>query len=249
MTPLVSVISVLYDIKKEYVNECIESLLNQTYSNLEIIFVDDCSPNIDYSYIKDLYPKIKLIRNETNLGLNRNVDKAFHLANGKYIVRVDSDDIIDNTLIEKEVNVLEKDETIGAVCCELKRFGKRHQLIKRPTFWNIAIPLSGKVNGYGYAGGMMFRRDLLDKIAIDPHFRICEDLDLHLQILNVSKIVSINEPLYHYRSHESNIMRNSNKNNERVNILNKILEKHRKINNLKRIKPISYNNKKKDKYF
>jgi glycosyltransferase involved in cell wall biosynthesis len=56
-TPLVSIVSLLYDVKTEYVNECIESLLNQTYKNIEIIFVDDCSPTINYDYIKKISSK------------------------------------------------------------------------------------------------------------------------------------------------------------------------------------------------
>lgn len=249
--PLVSVISLLYDTKIEYVNECIKSLLNQTYSNLEIIFVDDCSLHTDYSYIRDLSSKIKLFRNNKNLGLNRNVDKAFSLATGKYIVRIDSDDVIDKTLIEKEVKLLEKDETIGAVCCQLERFGRRHQLIKRPINWDIRIPLHGNVNGYGYAGGMMFKRELLKEVTIDPTLRICEDLDFHLQLLNKTKIVSIQEPLYHYRSHDNNIMLTSNKGNERINTVKRIIEKHRRLYQ-RDIKPqlkVTTRIKKRNEYF
>ena len=103
--PLVTIVSLLYDIKKEYVNECIKSLLNQSYKNLEIIFIDDCSPTINYDYITSISPKIKLVKNEKNLGMNKTAQKVFNMAHGKYVVRIDSDDVISRSLIEKEVIV------------------------------------------------------------------------------------------------------------------------------------------------
>ena len=133
--PLVSIVSLLYDIKKEYVNECIKSLLNQTYKNIEIIFIDDCSPTINYDYITKISPKIKLVKNEVNLGMNKTAQKVFNMANGKYVVRIDSDDIISRKLIEKEVAILERNPNVGAVCCDLMRFNKRRQHIRRPKVW------------------------------------------------------------------------------------------------------------------
>lgn len=243
--PLVSVVSLLYDTKIEYVNQCIDSILNQTYQNLEIIFVDDCSPNTNYDFITQLSSKIKLVRNETNLGFNRNSQKAFKLATGKYVVKIDSDDYIDSTLIEKEVMFLEKNPEYGAVCCELQRFGKKEQHIKRPKTWDIKVPLSGKISGYGYEGGMMFKTSLLSKISIDTNLPVCTDLDLHLQILENTKIKSIHEILYYYRSHDNNIMNSIHKSGKWKDIVNTIINKHKHIYCLSQIK----NNKKKNKYF
>jgi len=243
--PLVSIVSLLYDIKKEYVNECIESILNQTYQNLEIIFIDDCSPNIKYNYIKKLSPKIKLVRNKTNLGMNKTAQKVFNLATGKYVVRIDSDDIIDPTLIEKEVTFLENNPNYGAVCCELKRFGKRQQYIHRPVQWNLKSVLFGKINGYGYAGGMMFRTSLLSEIAINENYKMCEDFDFHLQILERMPIKSILEPLYYYRAHETNLC-NTIKTEERLQINATILAVHRKLYTEMHLSKLK---KKRDRYF
>lgn len=227
--PLVSIVSLVYDTKKEYVEQCINSILNQTYQNIEIIIMDDCSPNSNYDYLKELSPKIKLFRNEKNLGFNRNTQKSFDLAQGKYIVKIDSDDYIDPTLIEKEVKILETDTKYGAVCCELQRFGKQHSRIGRPVIWDLKKALyEDKGKQCGYEGGMMFRADLLSKISIDPHFRVCTDFDFNMQILEHSKIKSIHEPLYHYRSHDSNIMISA-RGGERIRIMQAIIKKHKKI--------------------
>lgn len=252
-TPLVSIVIPTYNTKKEYVDECINSILNQTYKNIEIIFIDDCSTEVSYDYLTTISSKIKLIKNNKNLGCCENVKKGFSLATGKYIVKIDSDDYIDLKLIEKEVNVLNNNLLIGAVCCDLHRFGKHNQIIQRPKNWNMKSILNGHVEGCGYAGGMMFRSKLLKEINIDSQFRVCEDFDFHLQILEKTQIKSINEQLYHYRSHSSNTMISA-KGGERVKTMKNILEKHRKIynsqNNIQMsIKYLKKPIKKKNKYF
>ena len=244
--PLVSIIIPTYNTKPEYLDECINSLLNQTYKNIEIIIIDDKSDKYDYDYITMKSPKIKLVKNEINLGCSKNVQKGFKLATGEYIVKVDSDDYIDTTMISKEVEILENNTNIGAVCCELQRFGKQTYLIKRPQKWSLDFALFvDKGNTCGYAGGMMFKSELLHDIDIDTQFRVCEDFDFHLQILEITNIYSIHEVLYYYRSHDSNTMITA-RNGERKNIMKKIIDKHKSIY----YKNIARNTRKKrNKYF
>ena len=246
-TPLVSIILTLYEIKPEYLNECLDSLLNQTYKNIEIIAINDCSPFTNYDYITEISPKIKLYKNETNLKMNKTVNKAFKLASGKYIVRMGSDDTFDKTLIEKEVKVLEENPKIGAVCCEIQRFGQEGYIIRRPQKWNLNEILAGQVRNVGYGGAMMFRSSLLQKISINENYKMCEDFDFHLQILEQMPIQSIHEILYFYRSHETNICKTV-KNQERLQIMNKIIQEHRKKTHIK-ISPTNKINKKRCKYF
>lgn len=225
--PLVSIILTLYNIDPNYLKECLNSLINQTYDNIEILCIDDCSP-IKYDDISKLSPKIRLIHNETNLGMHESVNKAFKLLKGKYAVRLGSDDKFDPTLIEKEVTYLEASPNLGAVCCQLQRFGDTEQLITRPKNWDYRTIVEKRLlAGTGYAGGMMFRVDLLDRILIDKAFKMCEDFDFHLQILRYAPIQSIHEILYYYRSHNKSLCR-SIRRTERWEIIERILEKHRK---------------------
>jgi hypothetical protein len=83
----------------------------------------------------------------------------------------------------------------------------------------------------GYAGGMMFRSSLLSKIDIDTQFRVCEDFDFHLQILEHTNIKSIHELLYYYRSHNDNIMISA-RGGERIETMKKILKKHKNMQNI-----------------
>lgn len=227
--PLVSVIMALYKIDKTYVEECINSLLNQTYNNIEILCMDDCSPDFDYAYLQEKSQKIRYYRNEVNIGLNKTINKAFTLVKGEYVVRLDSDDWFEKDLIEKEVNFLEEHKDYGAVCCELKRFGNHTQHIKRPLRWDYSDIVTNKIYaGTGYAGGMMFRKKLLETCKIDESLKICEDFDFHLQLLYHMPIGSIHEILYHYRSHNASLCSRTSR-QERWASLDKIMEKHRKL--------------------
>ena len=218
--PLVSIILTLYEIKKEYLIECLESILNQSYDNIEVIAIDDCSPTIDYSDIPTLSNKIKLYRNDINLKMNKSVNKAFNLVRGKYLIRLGSDDIFVKDMIKKEVEFLEKFDEYSAA-----------NTIHRPKEWILKdILFDNKLAGTGYAGGMMFRRDVLRYCSIDESLKMCEDFDFQLQILQHTQIASMREILYYYRSHDTNLCK-SVKRSERLELIDKILNKHRMIYN------------------
>lgn len=234
--PLVSIVLTVYEIPIEYINTCIESLLNQTYKNIEIIIVDDCSILNDYSYLKNLSPKIKLYRNETNLKMNKTLARCFELTNGKYIVRIGPDDYIDKTLIEKEVNILENNPNIGTVCCNIQRFEDQQKIIIRPNVWNLNKILQYELKGTGYDGGMMFRSCLLSSVSIDLKHKVCIDFDLQLQLLEQMPIETLNEILYYYRSN-NNCISHSVQGKARKVIMDEILNAHRKKLNIK-YKPI-----------
>jgi len=231
MKPLVSIIFSIYEIKTEYLNACLDSILNQTYQNFEIIAINDCSPKTKYDYITKLSPKIKLYKNEINLGLNKSLNKALKYVSGKYIVRLDCDDIFEPTLLEEEVNALENNQEYGAVCCELKQFGNGNRHITRPNKWDLKEILNGKLSGTGWAGGLMFRSNLLDKISINENYKMCEDFDFHLQILEQMPIMSIHKILYYYRIHNTNLCK-SIKRIERLSIIDKIISSHKKKLNI-----------------
>ena len=131
MKPLVSILLTVYEVNPDFLKECLESILNQTYDNVEILVIDDCSPNTDYKFIKKISPKIKLIRNRVNLGMQKSLNKLFKYVSGDYVLRLGADDLFDPTLIEKEVKLLEYNPAYGAICCMLQRFGIIQKKLKR----------------------------------------------------------------------------------------------------------------------
>ena len=109
--PLVSVIMGVYNTKPEYLKQAVESILAQTYDNLEFVIVDDGNRKdeiISYLHrIKQSDNRVKIIVNEENIGLTRSLNKAIDHSRGKYIARMDSDDISLPDRLLKQVEYME----------------------------------------------------------------------------------------------------------------------------------------------
>ena len=125
----VSIIITCYN-KEKYVKETIESALNQTYKNLEIVCIDDASTDNSRNILKELklkYNNIILLEENKNIGVVRARNKAIEIANGEYILPLDADDIIEPTYVSKAVDILDKNPQIGIVYCKAKFFGIKNE--------------------------------------------------------------------------------------------------------------------------
>ncbi|GBF23224.1 glycosyl transferase family 2 [Candidatus Gastranaerophilus sp. (ex Termes propinquus)] len=116
---LISVLMPVYNTREEYLRTAIESILNQTHSDLELIIVDDGSKNnateVVLSYVNAGESRIRLYRNETNQGLPKTRNRLFDLACGEFVALMDSDDISDPFRLEKQLDFLRKNEDITIV--------------------------------------------------------------------------------------------------------------------------------------
>ena len=101
--PLVSIIVPAYNVER-YIEECIDSLLNQSYKNIEIIVLDDASTDATRYLLKQYKGRIQIIENDTNQGQGARRNQGIKLAKGDYIYFVDSDDWIESKTIEELVN-------------------------------------------------------------------------------------------------------------------------------------------------
>lgn len=114
MEPLVSIITPLYNSEK-YIAETIESVLAQTYSNWEMIIVDDCSKDNSTKIVEEYQKKdrrIKLYRNEINKGVSYTRNRAIDLSQGKYIAFLDSDDLWKKEKLEKQIKFMEEKNVV-----------------------------------------------------------------------------------------------------------------------------------------
>lgn len=114
----VSVIISTYN-SKEYIGKTLESILQQTYTNIEIIIIDDFSTDGIKEYIKEEYniENIRFFRNDKILGTSTNRKKAIIYSKGKYIIFLnDKDKFIDNKFIEEAVDAMETDKKVAIVC-------------------------------------------------------------------------------------------------------------------------------------
>jgi len=132
---LVSVLIPCYNCE-EYVEEAVMSIIKQTYPNLEILVIDDGSTDNTGNILKILAkedPRIIYIKNEENLKLIATLNKGLNLCKGKYIARMDADDISLPTRIEKQVNFLEAHPEIGIVGTYTKNFGVNNKTWEMDT--------------------------------------------------------------------------------------------------------------------
>lgn len=135
--PLVSINIPVYKCEK-FILKCLESLKNQTYSNLEIILVNDCSPDksveiIEKFILENKELNIKLYHFSENNGLSVARNTGIENSTGKYIYMLDSDDYITEDCIEKLVKNSEKyncEISVAEVICEFEDTGERKQLFK-----------------------------------------------------------------------------------------------------------------------
>lgn len=129
----VSIIITCYN-KEKYVKDAIESAINQTYKNLEIICINDCSPDNSEEIIKTFEDKIIYIKNEINKGVIYSRNKAIKCASGEYIMTLDADDTIEPDYVKKTVKILIENPKIGMVYSKAKFIGTKNKIWNLPDY-------------------------------------------------------------------------------------------------------------------
>jgi len=102
-----------YEKNKQYLRVLLKTIKNQTYKNLEIFVVDDCSDEDPTPDIRIIFPDAKIIRNEENIGLLKSENKAIRMAKGEYIALLNQDLYLENDYIERLVKIMEQDHKIA----------------------------------------------------------------------------------------------------------------------------------------
>ena len=117
-TPLVSVVIPTYN-RLTYLKQAIQSVLSQTYSNFEVIIADDCSPEDPTPTVEAWQDsRLRVCRNQTNLGNGPNIARAFTLAQGKYVASLNDDDYWHPTFLETLIAPLEANDDVAIAFCD-----------------------------------------------------------------------------------------------------------------------------------
>lgn len=120
---LISLVIINYN-NKSYLQRCMTSIFNQTYKNLEVIFIDNESKDGSYDFMKEEYPNkdILLIRNKINNGYAGAANQGIKLSKGKYVMILNPDIIMEEDFIEKMHEFIDSDESIGALSGKLLKY-------------------------------------------------------------------------------------------------------------------------------
>lgn len=210
--PLVSVIMPVFN-SATYLRLAIDSILKQTYENIELLIVDDASTDNSIEIIKSFSSsKIRFFKNEKNIGVSATRNKMIDLLNGKYIALMDSDDISPNYRIEKQVDFLEKNSEYGLIGGHYERFSKGRFFKKRKIHKHSLFQEENQVKlnflGSIAAPTAMFRTSIIRKnnLYFDTNLKIAEDYDFWRKIGSFTKVTNIDEILLYYRKHSNNTM-------------------------------------------
>lgn len=238
--PLVSVIIPCYNTEK-YVEQAVRSIMNQSYKNLEIIVTDDCSTDNSFEILKKLADedsRIKLFRNESNLKIVKTLNKMIDLANGKYIARMDADDISLSMRIEKQVKFMEENPDF-AICGTNAWIINENNSVIGKSYLPVKLD---DVNIYiEYASpffhpAVMLRASIFKKNLYNEKYLYAEDFELWKRILLLGKGSNLKEKLFAYRILNTSISRNKTssvvQNNIKKDISRKIDSNAKKLRGL-----------------
>lgn len=209
--PKVSVLTPIYNTNPEYLRECIESILNQTFTDFEFIILNDSPDNKEIEKIVKSYKdqRIKYYKNEKNIGISASRNKLLDLATGEYIAIFDHDDISVPTRLEKEVKYLDENEGVGVVSGNLEYFGEKHYTTTHPEY-DHQIKASLTDNCYVAHTAAMIRKSVLDEnnIKYEGFYSPCEDYQLWNRLMSITHFYNIQEALVRYRCIEGNTSHN-----------------------------------------
>lgn len=192
-----------------YIKQSIESVLNQSYSPIELFIIDDGSTDNSKEIIEGYRnrPNLTIIYQQ-NKGLNATNNVALGLANGKYFMRLDADDFLDPKAVETMVAAMEKDPDLGLVFPDYYYVDadglvtgeeKRHDFETNVTLYDQ--PAHGACT--------MVRTEYLKKLGGYNESFTCQDgYELWVKFVLRHKVNNVNQPLFYYRRHGNNLTKN-----------------------------------------
>lgn len=214
--PEVSVIMSTYNESEIFLRTAIESILNQTFHDFEYIIILDNPKNTEHYHIVSEYQKkdsrIKLYTNEKNLGLTASLNKGLSVSKGKYICRMDADDISLSSRIEEEKKYLENNnyDLVGGITQVIDENNQPIYSIKKVPTDLKKIKKALKYNQVIAHPTWFGKKELFEKLNGYRQIPLCEDYDFTLRaVLNGYKISNINKVVLRYRMTSSSISRNN----------------------------------------
>ena len=197
MKKLVSVIIPSYNHEK-YISDCVLSVLNQTYKNLEVFVMDDCSTDNSFSILKKIKDeRLKIFRSKKNKGTVRTINELTKKCNGEYVAIIGSDDIWKKDKIEKQVDYLDKHDDVGAVFCLADIINEQGKKYVPDGGFNVDIfkyenVSSGKrmrlffeIGNHLCHSSSLIRKSVVDKIGFyDLAYRQLHDFEYWVRLVN-----------------------------------------------------------------
>ena len=214
MENLVTIIIPIYNAEK-YLSKTLESVLNQTYKNLEIILINDGSTDNSKEICTKFANEDKRIIfiDKENGGPSEARNKGLEISKGEYIAFVDSDDYLELNYIERLLETL-KDKGVQCVLCGYNRVydQKAEKIVREESiylnkeeFLSSILTVQG---GLGFTWGKLWKREEIQNIRFNKDIKIGEDALFCMEACkNIDKVFILNEALYNYKFNPNSIVR------------------------------------------
>ena len=193
-----------------YLEEAIESVLRQSFTDFEFIIFDDCSRDKSLEIIRSYDDqRIICISNRENKGLTINLQAGMKLAKGEFLARMDADDVCLTSRFEKQVNFLKANPDISILGTAVTFFNDNYTFIGYQPLVHEEIKVE-LLLGYTmmHPSVMMRLKDFhLYDLNYDPHFKYSQDYDLWTRSIRKLKFANLAEPLIKMREHTAKISR------------------------------------------
>lgn len=208
---------------QKYLSQSINSILSQTFTDFDFLIVDDCSTDSSWDILSAYSdPRIKLIKNISNLGLAGALNKGLEISQSQYIARMDCDDISHPKRLDKQVAFMESHSDLAVCGTWVKAIGvKKNDIWKYPVNHDD-IHCALLFNSALAHPSVMIRKSIIDKFCIryDQSLRKSQDYDLWVRLCKSGqKLTNIPEVLLNYRCDVNR------ENNEQVYIASQIRKK------------------------
>lgn len=216
LTPLISVVIPVYNAEK-FIEKCAKSLFEQTFDQIEYIFVDDCSTDNSVEILQSLIDKyqrhtynITIITQRTNQGVAIARNTGLSQAKGEYVIFCDSDDWLDTQMLQKMYSTAITSNADVVMCDFYMAFNTGYKQFRCPTWCNenkVASMQQYLTFSWNVIWNMLIKRDLCIKnnINFSPRSTYCEDFNFAVKVLDRAAIVkNIHEPLYYYNQLNTN---------------------------------------------
>lgn len=215
MNDLISVIVPVYKVEK-YLNKCIDSIINQTYKNLEIILIDDGSPD-NCGKICDEYAKkdkrINVMHKE-NGGVSSARNAGISSAQGKWISFIDADDWVEANFLEVMYKTALKNSADIALCGYNRIYNTHSEKInvcETDKTYNSREYLIKSLNpqtGFGFCHMKLIRKECLNNLKFNENLVVGEDAQFNIKLSqNINKAVFCRQALYNYRNNSESVVK------------------------------------------
>lgn len=216
MKPEISIVVPVYKVEK-FVKESLNSILNQSFVNFEIICVNDGSPDNSLDIIEKLAEKdsrIKIV-SQQNQGVSMARNTALDMVSGEYVAFLDPDDIMHPQFLEIMLSQLKINDA-DIICCNYKKILENEKVVNTPVYENIkakkfqnhllSFALRKKPRPNNSLWNKIYKSSIIQSVRFEKDIKVAEDMVFILQtLINAKKVIYIDIPLIFYRIRENSI--------------------------------------------